>query len=611
MAVSPGRRVSVELVLETARFLRGGVETEGIVRKVSASIEELGDEVDEAGRDMDQLALNTAVAKKSVDDLGDKALTATVQLKVLEHQLHATGRAASGMDLTPDAGGMAAGAGGGGAAGRRAIETTSSFDLPRLRTAMFTTLISGAVMASPIIGAMIAGAITGAVGLGGIAGGIGMASKDPRVRAAARNFGDDIAEEFFSGGAAFVQPTIDSLNLLEDAFKDMDLGGSFAKLAPHVTTIAAGLGNLGRNIMPGLNEMFDRFGPFAAVLADGFGDLGTQIGDFFNRLSRSQGAVMGLESAFDFLNGSIKALGVILEFLSNRYVEFIDFIIFTSGVLEDLPLPGQENMRRLNDEFTEMRNRVAGQAPAVNQAAGEWRSYTEAIEDANRAMEDNISLMLAQDNANLGLAEAMADFGETLEENGRHWDTSTEKGRANTRGLLDAVGAAERKRQADIRTGIQMGLSAEEASNRANTAYNKTIAKLRDMAIRAGLTGKALDDLVGDYYVNVHIRTSGSFYTPPKSVLEQKGRAAGGPVDAGELYRVNELGMEWFRPNVSGEVIPLSGMQASGGWGGMAISAQPFVLNIPGHRAFQDLFDQVVREVGDRGGTLAVIGIRE
>jgi len=34
--------------------------------------------------------------------------------------------------------------------------------------------------------------------------------------------------------------------------------------------------------------------------------------------------------------------------------------------------------------------------------------------------------------------------------------------------------------------------------------------------------------------------------------------AGGGPAEAGHLYRVNELGMEWFKPKVSGTVIPIS-----------------------------------------------------
>lgn len=52
------------------------------------------------------------------------------------------------------------------------------------------------------------------------------------------------------------------------------------------------------------------------------------------------------------------------------------------------------------------------------------------------------------------------------------------------------------------------------------------------------------------------------------------GRAAGGGVSAGKLYRINERGMEFFRPDVSGNVIPLTPRipQVSAANGGMSIS---------------------------------------
>lgn len=43
------------------------------------------------------------------------------------------------------------------------------------------------------------------------------------------------------------------------------------------------------------------------------------------------------------------------------------------------------------------------------------------------------------------------------------------------------------------------------------------------------------------------------------------GRATGGPVDAGTMYRVNEREPEYFKPNVGGKVIPLSKMTNTGG----------------------------------------------
>ncbi|MES2783021.1 MAG: hypothetical protein V4657_09510, partial [Pseudomonadota bacterium] len=53
------------------------------------------------------------------------------------------------------------------------------------------------------------------------------------------------------------------------------------------------------------------------------------------------------------------------------------------------------------------------------------------------------------------------------------------------------------------------------------------------------------------------------------------GRASGGPVSAGRVYRVNEgVGKEFFRPNTGGDIIPLSKMNAaqpSAGQGGTSV----------------------------------------
>jgi hypothetical protein len=494
--------------------------------------------------------------------------------------------------------------------------------------------VVGAVAAlAPLLGAMISGAVTGAVGLGGIAGGIAAAAHDQRVKSAARQFGSNIASEFFSGGASFVQPVIDSLDILEDAFHDMDLGSSFARLAPHVTTLAHGLGNMATNIMPGLNIAFDRMGPFIDVLAEGLGEMGTQLGDLFNRASRSRGALMGLESVFHLINGTLIIVGTTLEFLSDAYENFVGVVVRTSGALEDLPFLNpalRAAMREVNDMFGIMGNQTqivaintdnaARAAKGLPAASDAWAAYAGQVkiaadhqEDLNRAMEESISNMLAQDNANLGLQQAMADFGETLKENGKHWDTNTQKGRDNRRGLLDSVEAAERKRQADIKMGIQMGLSAEEAAAKANAAYNKTIAKLKEMATKAGISEAALKDLVGDYYVNVHYRQSGSAFQHSAKILEAKGRALGGPVGAG-TYVVGERGPEVLElgQGSRGHVYPSIG--AYGGGRGSRGSmgggnARPLVIQTS-DALVRVVLNMIAQEVGRRGGTLAVLGVK-
>jgi len=56
-------------------------------------------------------------------------------------------------------------------------------------------------------------------------------------------------------------------------------------------------------------------------------------------------------------------------------------------------------------------------------------------------------------------------------------------------------------------------------------------------------------------------------------------RASGGDVSAGRLYRINENGTEGFQPAMSGKIVPLGRMQASGGGQTIVIAPQHFDLS--------------------------------
>jgi hypothetical protein len=61
------------------------------------------------------------------------------------------------------------------------------------------------------------------------------------------------------------------------------------------------------------------------------------------------------------------------------------------------------------------------------------------------------------------------------------------------------------------------------------------------------------------------------------------GRASGGPVSAGRVYRVNEgVGKEFFRPNTGGDIIPLSKMNAAQPSGSQAAQAVTLKVELSG-----------------------------
>ncbi len=88
-------------------------------------------------------------------------------------------------------------------------------------------------------------------------------------------------------------------------------------------------------------------------------------------------------------------------------------------------------------------------------------------------------------------------------------------------------------------------------------------------------------------------KSSISLNAPGASRIDAK--AGGGRAAAGELYQVNERGMEFFRPNVDGNVIPIGGAAAGG----------PTVVNVTlrgSARYARALLEDLRDEIRNRSG---------
>jgi len=80
------------------------------------------------------------------------------------------------------------------------------------------------------------------------------------------------------------------------------------------------------------------------------------------------------------------------------------------------------------------------------------------------------------------------------------------------------------------------------------------------------------------------------------------GRANGGPVSAGQVYRANEFGTEYFQPNSGGHVIPMSS-GAGGSAGGQTVVNITYAPSVSlGNRAeFETVFVPLVRDALRKG----------
>jgi hypothetical protein len=443
--------------------------------------------------------------------------------------------------------GSAAAVGGIGAGGAQFGSSFGSSASRGIGPAIATGIIAALVPLAPAIGATVAGAVAGTIGTGGIAGGIAMASKDARVKASAAAFGAAISQEFFRGGEVFVGPTQEALKILLRGFKDMQLPESFAKMAPHVTTIATGFADMGRNIMPGLNKAFDRMGPLADEAADGLASTGDALSDFMDSVTASEGTREGLRTFFFLLNGTIRGVGDTLEWLGNRYDEALRFTDGFAMAFEDLPgmlgvaaRQARENIAVITADAPHFAAKAIEATDRVTtsnaETAQSWVLIRDRIEAATRAQDAYFNAAMAVPAANDAFQESIDSFNESLKENGRTFDSNTEKGRANREAMRDLVQGAQ-----DIRSAmIESGQSVADADRK----YLENIATIERMAAAAGVNRQELLKMAGDYFINIYRReltNKVTFFSSNAATFDsRRGFASGGTTPAFEAFRVHE-----------------------------------------------------------------------
>lgn len=122
--------------------------------------------------------------------------------------------------------------------------------------------------------------------------------------------------------------------------------------------------------------------------------------------------------------------------------------------------------------------------------------------------------------------------------------------------------------------GKDTGEALEETFSQTISSIGRGFKGLADVATNVlNRIYNSLSELVGHYFFKYLMNnffggtTTPSNNTTVPSGTQTPGRAYGGPVSAGTLYRVNEPWspgeIEFFRPNVSGEVIPLGAVSTA------------------------------------------------
>jgi hypothetical protein len=398
------------------------------------------------------------------------------------------------------------------------------------RNAGIAGVVAAGVVGSPAWGALLAGMLSGTVVGVAMAGGILSAIKEPSVKAAASGFGSEISKEFFSGGKTFAGPVIESLGILQRDFQSLNLGDAFAKTAPFVTTLARGIGDLAKNMMPGFNKLLEKAGPYTEVFAQGLAGLGTALGSFMDDVSASPGALQGLYGGLALLNGTIIVLGRTLYGLSEAFSWIIQKNAEWTGVAEDIPLIGG-----LFSGLNDVMENVAGSAniAAVSterygyssvMATSGAKGLAAALKATNDAFKDYYGIQASVDDTTIAANMSLLELKKTLQENKGHWEDNTQAGLENQQQLRSTVDALKAKRDA----AVEAAGDDAAAIVKANREYDKAIRKIKEMATNAGITEEKFNDLAGTYTITFFLQQKAGAEVVAWSTLRNIERTSGG-----------------------------------------------------------------------------------
>lgn len=382
---------------------------------------------------------------------------------------------------------------------------------PEAQVAIVAGIATAITAGSAFIGAALSGAIIAGGGLAAIAPGVALAFRDARIQTAIGDLGQEVLSSLSDAAGVFVGPVTRSISILRDGFRSIlpDIRSAFSQVAPYVERITAGVVALVRNFMPGFLSMIRQSGPLLDTVASGLAGLGNSLNIFFTDLSEgATGANLALRDLFKLIGFIIEELGGMLKALSATY-EGIS--LAGAALTGDLP--------KMLDILTSKHHNVAASAAdAAGQitqltaaqklekdAAGEGAKSLQSFRDRtdllnlslDAAIQKTGSLSAALDilngknvsavQAEINWQKAIDDANESLKENGRTLDLTTEKGRANQQQLLNLASAARANAQAIYDQTAQTGNTAL-ATQKAAAAYYQGRDALIKQAMAYGAT---------------------------------------------------------------------------------------------------------------------------
>lgn len=280
--------------------------------------------------------------------------------------------------------------------------------------------------AAPLLASTLAGGIIGGVGLGGIVGGVVVASKDPRVKGEFTALKNSLEDQLKEGAGAFVEPTIEGVNIVRESLQSIDVGKIFADTSRYVVPLARGVGGAIEELGNGIEDLAANAGPPIDSIANGIETIGRSVGEGLSSLAdNGESAAQSLDTVFTSLGHVTDAtFGLVNGIIEAK--EFMDDFANGAGAFD----AGLKILNRTFDDgsgqlghYRAGADDAAGGVDRLGEASAETTVTSEklaaALKEVDEALQREVDPVFKLLDAQKELKEAQEAVTKATEKHGK------------------------------------------------------------------------------------------------------------------------------------------------------------------------------------------------
>lgn len=392
-------------------------------------------------------------------------------------------------------------------------------------------MVLGASAGAAYLAAATEGAILAGVGAAAIGGTLLIAAQNEKVKQSYGALGQRIMVQLQDAAKPMTEELLATAPKLSAAFDreaptiERIMRNATRDFGPVVEGVEAAI----HRFLPSFERAADVGGKILANVAGQLPALAGALGHLFDAFANSgRGANAGINELIMNVRVLIEAMALLAQAGApalntiGRVMELMGLVSTSSSQLTTLASASEQAALSGSSMSTSYE--------VLAQSMGNTANQANALNDAfNRLFGAQMSV----DQANLAVKQGVVNLTESVKQNGKTLDDSTQKGLNNIGMIQQQIQNLAAKRDADIAAGN----GTVEATNKANAAYASNVASLRQLLINLGFAADKVDALIGKYQsipqsisttVTTVYRTQG---TPPGYADEKTGHSRTGSMD--------------------------------------------------------------------------------